>query len=301
MAKRMLIDALHPEETRVIIADHTQIYHFDFVSAARKQLKGNIYLAKITRVEPSLQAAFVEYGGGKQGFLPFSEIHADYYQIPMSDRKRLMEEAQRDDESAEPADRQQQESPREPESYGEQPIAEPPQESATMEPAAEEGERPAYLTQGAIETAAGEEIEFPENAGVPVLAEGVPADLPSEILAQGEVPAQGEAVVQGEISAKTEGVETIASEEEEIRNRPRRNFFRRYKIQEVIRRGQIVLVQVIKEERGNKGVSLTTYLSLAGRYCVLMPNSPKDGGVSRKIASVDDRKRLKAIYTELKL
>jgi len=301
MAKRMLIDAQHAEETRVIIADDNQIYDFDFVSTAKKQLKGNIYLAKITRVEPSLQAAFVEYGGGKQGFLPFAEIHADYYQIPSADRKRLMEEAAREETDEEIAEDNKLETARESESYGDQPIIEhEPQaeQQAEIAPATAEDEasRPAYLTQGAIDISVSEEVPE-DHTPLSELIEQDPivTEVPSE-----EISAEP----TGEVAEapKEEGVETLVSEDEEYQGRPKRNlFFKRYKIQEVIRRGQIVLVQVIKEERGNKGCSLTTYLSLAGRYCVLMPNSPKDGGISRKIASVDDRKRLKAIYQELKL
>jgi len=281
MAKRMLIDALHPEETRVVIADDKEIFDFDFVSATKKQLKGNIYLAKVTRVEPSLQAAFVEYGGNKQGFLPFSEIHPDYYQIPVSDRKRLMEEAERDAASGEveeiPAS-----VPTETE------ASESPEPTGDIVPAEEHvepihTETPSYLSEPVAEAPAMESAEEPVD--VPVL-ESAPesAEQPTE---QAEKPAE-------------EGMETLPNEEEEMRQRPKRNFTKRYRIQEVVRRGQIVLVQVIKEERGNKGASLTTFLSLAGRYCVLMPNSPKDGGISRKIASPEDRKRLKQMTAEFK-
>lgn len=307
MAKRMLIDALHPEETRVVIADENQVYDFDFVSAARKQLKGNIYLAKITRVEPSLQAAFVEYGGGKQGFLPFAEIHPDYYQIPVSDRKRLMEEAASEPEESD-EQKQKPEAGTGSETYGEQPasaesaeITPPEMAMEPVEPPAQEAEseRPAYLMQGAIEVSS-EEMEEPAAEEAPIAEDAVPAAEPVEGGETQESAASAEDAAEGTTEPKSE-VETIPNEEEEVRRSKRTQFFKRYKIQEVIRRGQIVLVQVIKEERGNKGCSLTTYLSLAGRYCVLMPNSPKDGGVSRKIASTDDRKRLKAIYTELKL
>ncbi|MDX2073669.1 MAG: ribonuclease E/G [Alphaproteobacteria bacterium] len=286
MTKRMLIDAMHPEETRVVIVDGKQIIDFDFISSAKKQVKGNIYLAKITRVEPSLQAAFVEYGGGKQGFLPFAEIHADYYQIPAADRKRLMEEAAREaaeeeggeGENETPAATDDANGSNEPEteaaasSY--EPIALPTLQEIAPLPELPEGDDAAAL-----------------DAQTPSVGEAVSEDM--------EEPA--EAPSEGGADA-AENVETIAPEEEEARQeRKKRNFFKRYKIQEVIRRGQIVLVQVIKEERGNKGASLTTYLSLPGRYCVLMPNSPKDGGISRKISSAEDRKRLKAISTELRL
>ena len=308
MAKRMLIDAQHPEETRVVIADENQIYDFDFVSTSKKQLKGNIYLAKITRVEPSLQAAFVEYGGGKQGFLPFAEIHADYYQIPVSDRKRLMEEQQREEAAEEAAERSGAPREREPEpehqpeaaigENGEHIPAEGEAPHPEELPAKEDdGDRPAYLMQGAIDISTSQEVEAPDHAEEHALVaqpdHGEPVELHA---AEGEILAD----LSLEASAKEEGVETLPSEEEEYR--PKKNIFtKRYKIQEVIRRGQIVLVQVIKEERGNKGCSLTTYLSLAGRYCVLMPNSPKDGGISRKIANAEDRKRLKSISTELRL
>jgi ribonuclease E len=283
MTKRMLIDAVHPEETRVVIIDGKQIIDFDFISAAKKQVKGNIYLAKITRVEPSLQAAFVEYGGGKQGFLPFAEIHADYYQIPAADRQRLLEEAAREAAEEEAADQvldastpEEVSNNNEPEMLppaSDEPIALPALQEIQTLPEALEGDESAAL-----------DMQMPVISGQSDLLE--PLETTIETTAEGA----------------SEGVETIATEEEEIRQeRKKRNFYRRYKIQEVIRRGQIVLVQVIKEERGNKGASLTTYLSLAGRYCVLMPNSPKDGGISRKIASPEDRKRLKAISTELRL
>jgi len=315
MTKRMLIDALHPEETRVVIADENQIYDFDFVSTAKKQLKGNIYLAKITRVEPSLQAAFVEYGGGKQGFLPFSEIHTDYYQIPVSDRKRLLEEAERETEDTNQENNITPEGETNSNDAQEQiEISEAnnnfiSETSLADEPATqdqiEEQVRPAYLMQGPIDISLGEEI--------------IPSDIqenePSSAIQDNETELQQQSTEeysdnnnfsadenQQSADSGKEEVETLATDEDELRDKRKRNvFMRRYKIQEVIRRGQIVLMQVIKEERGNKGASLTTYLSLAGRYCVLMPNSPKDGGISRKIASAEDRKRLKAISTEFRL
>jgi len=315
MAKRMLIDALHPEETRVVIADQNQIYDFDFVSASKKQLKGNIYLAKITRVEPSLQAAFVEYGGNKQGFLPFSEIHPDYYQIPVSDRKKLMEETS--DDASSP----QQEIAESASSESGQPESESAAIDTESSPEPEiDGSTSALPLAPAIEGFSASELE--ETDDRPVFANEPSTDISiSEEAPQTEQPAdniQSEAisVTSGEATEPqdspaqdapageqaAESVETIPNDDEEVQERRKKHqFSRRYKIQEVIRRGQVVLVQVIKEERGNKGASLTTYLSLAGRYCVLMPNSPKDGGISRKIASAEDRKRLKAISTELRL
>ena len=202
MSKTMLIDAAHPEETRVAIVDGRQIEEFDFESRAKRQLRGNIYLAKVTRVEPSLQAAFVEYGGNRHGFLAFNEIHPDYYQIPVADREAIMAEAH-DDEDEDDLDRE----------------------------------------------STGDDVD-PEAA--------------------------------------------LADEE-----RLKRRLMRRYKIQDVIKRRQILLVQVVKDERGAKGAALTTWLSLAGRYCVLMPNTGKGGGISRKITNTSDRRRLKSAVAAL--
>jgi ribonuclease E len=213
MTKRMLIDATHPEETRVVVADDSRVIDFDVEIASKRPLKGNIYLAKVTRVEPSLQAAFVDYGGQRHGFLPFSEIHPDYYQIPQADRDEL-ERLERELEA---------------------------RAAAEAEPGEEDG----------------------NGATVTHDAEEETADVLDEIA------------------------------------RRRARLLRSYKIQEVIKRRQIMLVQVVKEERGTKGAALTTYLSLAGRYCVLMPNTPRGGGISRKITNPADRKRLKKIAQEL--
>lgn len=323
MTKRMLIDALHTEETRVVIADENQIYDFDFVSTAKKQLKGNIYLAKITRVEPSLQAAFIEYGGGKQGFLPFAEIHTDYYQIPVADRLKLMEEYAKEiakevaggnvaetEAVSEVAENTGTDLDYVSEAVSEEIIIEP-QSVEVVEIIDENQERPAYLTHGAIDASIGENLTFGEDteatveASTEASAENIDktkAEQVSENSVEVEAGNQEGAEVKETVESINEEVETVALNEDEREDRHKRSaFLRRYKIQEVIRRGQVILVQVIKEERGNKGVSLTTYLSLAGRYCVLMPNSPKDGGISRKIASVEDRKRLKAISTEFRL
>ena len=198
MSKIMLIDAAHAEETRVAVVNDRRVEDFDFESRDRKQLRGNIYLAKVTRVEPSLQAAFVEYGGNRHGFLAFNEIHPDYYQIPVADREAIMAEAETEEEKA-------------------------------------------------------------------------------------------------EAEAEADNDEGLSADEAKLRRR----LMRRYKIQEVIRRRQILLVQVVKEERGAKGAALTTRMSLAGRYCVLMPNTGKGGGISRKITSATDRKRLKAVAQSL--
>ncbi|MFN3287660.1 MAG: ribonuclease E/G, partial [Sphingomonadaceae bacterium] len=236
MTKRMLIDARHPEETRVAVVKGNRIEEFDFESADRRQIKGNIYLAKVARVEPSLQAAFIEYGGNRHGFLAFSEIHPDYYQIPREDRERLLRE--------------------------EQAIAEEAEAAAAG--GAEEGEAEEAAAR------AGEDGDNGENG-------------------EGERP--------GPVADTQSPDEAIA---ERLRQR-RMELRRRYKIQDVIKRRQVMLVQVVKEERGNKGAALTTYLSLAGRYCVLMPNTSHGGGISRKISSAADRKRLKAIIDEMAL
>lgn len=211
MSRKMLIDAAHPEETRVVVVDNNRVEEFDFEAASRKPIRGNIYLAKVTRVEPSLQAAFVEYGGNKHGFLAFNEIHPDYYQIPTADREALREQ----------------------------------------------------------------EAE-------------ITADMADDT-------SEAEGDEDGDTEAPTVDEDDLIDEA----SRRRRNFMRKYKIQEVIKRRQVLLVQVAKEERGNKGAALTTYLSLAGRYCVLMPNTARGGGISRKITSATDRKRLKSAVSEL--
>ncbi len=204
--KRMLIDASHPEETRVVIVNGNRLEDFDVEVESRKQLKGNIYLAKVTRVEPSLQAAFVDYGGNRHGFLAFNEIHPDYYQIPVADREALMAEVAREQ--------------------------------------AEEVDEESPDTDSSVETLGGDDVD-------------------------------------------------------ELETRRPHKVRRNYRIQEVVKRGQILLIQVVKEERGGKGAALTTYLSLAGRYCVLMPNTARGGGISRKIANNVDRKRLKVIINDL--
>jgi ribonuclease E len=235
---RMLIDARHPEETRVAVVKGNRIEEFDFESAEHKQLKGNIYLAKVTRVEPSLQAAFIDYGGNRHGFLAFSEIHPDYYQIPKADREALLREE--------------------------------------AEHAAEEERLRA--------------AEFDGGDG-PELDEEGPAD-------EGDVADATATTTEAGTGSNRSAVDESAADE---LRRKRQNLRRRYKIQDVIQRRQVLLVQVVKEERGNKGAALTTYLSLAGRYCVLMPNTSHGGGISRKISSGADRKRLKSIMTDLNL
>jgi ribonuclease E len=241
---RMLIDARHQEETRVAVVKGNRIEEFDFESAEHKQLKGNIYLAKVTRVEPSLQAAFVDYGGNRHGFLAFSEIHPDYYQIPKEDREALLREE--------------------------------------AEHAAEE-ER----------LRAAEDAHYDDHDDDVIEGEFVEAESEEE----------GEEGEESDGTPRAKPEQASGSEEnaaDELR-RKRQNLRRRYKIQDVIRRRQVLLVQVVKEERGNKGAALTTYLSLAGRYCVLMPNTSHGGGISRKISNGADRKRLKQVMSDLKL
>lgn len=218
MTKRMLIDATHVEETRVVIVDGTKLDELDIETSTKKQLKGNIYLAKVARVEPSLQAAFVDYGGNRHGFLAFNEIHPDYYQIPVADREALKEALLEEDKDDD------------------------------------------HETESDAETESAEDDESDERI-----------------------------------------VETVSENEADEVAARRFKQIKKYKIQEVIHRGQVLLVQVIKEERGNKGAALTTYLSLAGRYCVLMPNNARGGGVSRKITNAADRKRLKGIVSKLPL
>ncbi len=250
MTMRMLIDARHREETRVAVVKGNRIEEFDFESAERKQLKGNIYLAKVTRVEPSLQAAFVDYGGNRHGFLAFSEIHPDYYQIPKEDRDALLREEA--EHAAQEAALREEEGDDEDHDH-----------DHDHEDGVEVLERPHDDEDGEGETGEGEDA--PEGRGRGRRRRGGNSD-----------------------------------EAEALRQR-RMNLRRRYKIQDVIRRRQVLLVQVVKEERGNKGAALTTYLSLAGRYCVLMPNTAHGGGISRKISSAADRKRLKGIMADLKL
>jgi ribonuclease E len=278
MGSKMLVDATHAEETRVVVVRGNRIEEFDFESAARKQLKGNIYLAKVTRVEPSLQAAFVEYGGNRHGFLAFSEIHPDYYQIPVADRQALLREQEEDDANEQEDD-----------SDASADEAEPSGEAQALQ-ASEEP----HLASDVIEA---------EEAGEEPPAEEAAAD--QEVQAQ-EAPAIGEVGVGVETveeDAESQKVESIGAEDalEEVPRRQRRAPRRQYKIQEVIKRRQIILVQVVKEERGNKGAALTTYLSLAGRYCVLMPNTARGGGISRKITDAGDRRRLKEVARDVEV
>jgi ribonuclease E len=403
MTKRMLIDASHAEETRVVVLDGNRLEDFDFETAARRQLKGNIYLAKVVRVEPSLQAAFVEYGGNRHGFLAFSEIHPDYYQIPIADRQRLLEmqaeearrereeedwevEAEAGEEPAEPRNADERlpletrtvhegeadgseslpesseppaaEYPAEPDNPHAQPLeirseavsgpvpsepateADPPQQPA---PSPELGQAESadesggtlelirdHAPEATPETAAPQEHTERATPEHPPAAASAPdqaapsfelaraesedesggtleliEDLASEAPITEVPPIRDDNGLDEEPAEAEEPLpETIGGEAETEYRRERRvppRFLRQYKIQEVIHRRQILLVQVVKEERGTKGAALTTYMSLAGRYCVLMPNSPHGGGISRKITSPADRRRLKEVIAELDL
>ncbi|ACI99013.1 ribonuclease E/G [Rhodospirillum centenum] len=299
MAKRMLVDATHPEETRVVVVSGNRLEELDFEIASRKQLKGNIYLAKVIRVEPSLQAAFVEYGGNRHGFLAFSEIHPDYYRIPVADREALLREQEREYEAGdrEPASVEQVEDA----------AAGIEETSAGAVPVDEiGGAAPSLMDEGTPDGSSAEdgpEGESPLSAGDPedgsdFAGEGAEDAGPDGRATELRHSNGREGRRERRAAAAADGGETVEEDtEEERRRRPRP--LKSYKIQEVIKRRQILLVQVTKEERGNKGAALTTYLSLPGRYCVLMPNTPRGGGISRKITNPADRKRMKELLEGL--
>jgi ribonuclease E len=298
----MLIDATHPEETRVVVLRGNRVEEFDFEAADRQQLRGNIYLAKVTRVEPSLQAAFVDYGGNRHGFLAFSEIHPDYYQIPYADRQALLQEHAREDaEQAEREDQQERngaavtkaDTPADPlESSPAEPF------EASADPAEEDypTETEFPVPSAAAESAPSDQVSEPAE-GLSDVSMDAPG--PADEMA-GDAPDDERAENGDADRDEDEKIESVGSEDalEEVpeRRKPRP---RQYKIQEVIKRRQVMLVQVVKEERGSKGAALTTFLSLAGRYSVLMPNTARGGGISRKITQPVDRKRLKSIASEL--
>ncbi len=296
MPKKMLIDATHAEETRVVVVDGNKVEEFDFESQFKRQLAGNIYLAKVTRVEPSLQAAFVDYGGNRHGFLAFSEIHPDYYQIPVADREALIAEEK---------------------AYAESLKAEAEAEEEAKEKAKPKRRR---RRAKAAETSNDDAVATAEVAGMETidLDDSEEGSSPMELV--GETPVETPAadedgdddaaeadqpdatddeqpyVAMDDASEKDDSIESVAEEDDTDEVRPvRKPRPKRYKIQEVIKVRQILLIQVVKEERGNKGAALTTYLSLAGRYCVLMPNTARGGGISRKITNAADRKKLKEI------
>ena len=370
MANKMIIDASHPEETRVVVLRGNRVEEFDFESASKRPLRGNIYLAKVTRVEPSLQAAFIDYGGNRHGFLAFSEIHPDYYQIPVADRQALLEEEalsqrEEDDETSVERRSRRHRQPRRPEvevraengetvservstdEFGaEDGVLTPPgsldscsvdteAEGAEFSPAQISAEMNPVATVVPRDGEAAERLDAdpPPEAAKPsdsdlADSDSASAEAPTVVTTDEHIDAAGpkrgaeikerpveedvhevttleggseERVASGKQRSEDEGepVEQIGGDAlEEVPRRPHR-LRRQYKIQEVIKRRQVLLVQVVKEERGNKGAALTTYLSLAGRYSVLMPNTARGGGISRKITNTQDRSRLKAIAEEL--
>ncbi|SNY93785.1 ribonuclease E [Cohaesibacter sp. ES.047] len=349
MPNQMLVDATHPEETRVVVVRGNRVEEFDFESANRKQLRGNIYLAKVTRVEPSLQAAFVDYGGNRHGFLAFSEIHPDYYQIPVADRQALLEEEkghhsddeEDESEAAEPKRKRSSRSRRNSKQSKKNNGDAKQPEAADKTDNQSDSDTSAADTQSA-DTPDSEPANNPENNDVAASAASESSDVPAADAPSGSddddsnPPAQAHAVAKDDSvevdpddieeaeeldddekvpfealddsdddddSDENGDVEHVGAEDamEEVPERRTRRRARQYKIQEVIKRRQILLVQVVKEERGNKGAALTTYLSLAGRYSVLMPNTARGGGISRKITNVTDRKRLKTIASELEV
>ncbi|WP_428493353.1 Rne/Rng family ribonuclease [Rhodopila sp.] len=354
MTKRMLIDASHAEETRVVVLDGTRLEDFDVETSTKRQLKGNIYLAKVVRVEPSLQAAFVEYGGNRHGFLAFSEIHPDYYQIPVADRQRLIEmqaeEARREEEEDDleltlthavdapgatqseappapedqsPEDQSPEDQSPEDQSWADQSWADHVGAAQATEASAAEpwafAATPPLIAADPLSEFAPPSPRAPATEAwatpsvPPLLAEPTtppPAAVPERIAAERIIEddpdtedhyhddANGDPIEALPPPETVGGADHESGDDQRERRMPPR-FMRNYKIQEVIRRRQILLIQVVKEERGTKGAALTTYLSLAGRFGVLMPNSPRGGGISRKITSATDRRRLKEVMAEL--
>ncbi|MDO6590745.1 ribonuclease E/G [Loktanella sp. D2R18] len=301
MPKKMLIDATHAEETRVVVVDGNKVEEFDFESQFKRQLAGNIYLAKVTRVEPSLQAAFVDYGGNRHGFLAFSEIHPDYYQIPVADREALIAEEKAYAESLKAAAEAEDEKPKRRRSRAKPKpaVVETDDAVITADVESTEVETPEEETSGDI---AGMETIDLSDVGEGDSPMVLVADTPVEEPQSDDENADDDAGEQPRADAKSkdDSIESVAEEDDTDEVRPlRKPRPKRYKIQEVIKVRQILLIQVVKEERGNKGAALTTYLSLAGRYCVLMPNTARGGGISRKITNPADRKKLKEIAGEM--
>ena len=298
MAKKMLIDATHAEETRVVVADGNKVEEFDFESLNKRQLAGNIYLAKVTRVEPSLQAAFVDYGGNRHGFLAFSEIHPDYYQIPKADREALLAEERELAAEAE-ADEEEKSAPKRRRSRR--------RKSSDTRAEAAAGDA---IATGEVSTPSGMDVidldADAETESEMEVDEALDAALTDTAAPENDADPEVEADIEDgaseEDATAPAEAETIADDDDHEDIRPvRKPRARKYKIQEVIKVRQIILVQVVKEERGNKGAALTTYLSLAGRYCVLMPNTARGGGISRKITNISDRKKLKEIAQSMEV
>jgi ribonuclease E len=318
MAKKMLIDATHAEETRVVVVDGNKVEEFDFESQNKRQIAGNIYLAKVTRVEPSLQAAFVDYGGNRHGFLAFSEIHPDYYQLPVADREALMAEEKAYAEAMAAEAEQEAQKPKRTRKRRGKPAAQhssDPIETRdvtsvdgvdgmeTIDLSADaEAEEASSLVGDNKSAAAPASAEEPGTVDVAPESDAAPAEaegtVEPEVAPEATVNADDQD--QDDDDLADDGIESVAQEDDSDDVRPvRKPRPRRYKIQEVIKVRQIMLIQVVKEERGNKGAALTTYLSLAGLYCVLMPNTARGGGISRKITNAADRKKLKEIATTI--
>jgi ribonuclease E len=310
MATKMLIDATHAEETRVVVVDGNKVEEFDFESENKRQIAGNIYLAKVTRVEPSLQAAFVDYGGNRHGFLAFSEIHPDYYQIPVADREALMAEeealanAQNDEDEDRPRRSSGGEGRSDGRSDGRNNRSRSRSRSRTRSEKTQSDDAVATSEISGMETIDLEDetaavAEVPEATSPMERVAETPVEEPEDIGADEAGEDEPETDTRDH-AAQDDEIESVAEEDDSEDIRPvRKPRARRYKIQEVVKVRQIMLVQVVKEERGNKGAALTTYLSLAGRYCVLMPNTARGGGISRKITNAVDRKKLKEIATEI--
>ncbi len=301
MTKRMLIDATHPEETRVAVVDGTRLEEFDFEMAARRQIKSNIYLAKVTRVEPSLQAAFVEYGGNRHGFLPFPEIHPDYYRIPVGDRPSYEDEPEPEPRRNRRPRRTETVEHEDGDIQAEE-VVEASENTGDAMPEAAAADP--VITEDAPSESEAHEEQF-ADAATPTAQEDRPAQTDT---ANHEVTEHHEQFASDDVSTSEAGssdepvtVDVVGGDEVEEVQRRRRSQQQHYKIQEVIKRRQIMLVQVSKEERGNKGAAVTTFLSLPGRYCVLMPNTSRGGGVSRKIANPTDRKRMKELISDLEV
>jgi ribonuclease E len=339
MSRKMLIDATHSEETRVAVIEDGRLVDFDYESQMRKQLKSNIFLAKVTRVEPSLQAAFVDFGGNRHGFLPFSEIHPDYFRIPIADREAILEEQKADMEARQAAAEAEEEAAKsagndddEDEDGDDDDIVDEVggdlvvavDEDDEEEKSKSKGKRKSSKAKSSKKK--GEESDDEVAEADEVASDDADAKTPAK--KKGAKAGKAEDKDAAEEEASDEGAEDKQSEKGAAKGKPRRgrrsayksrkveivggdgveserptrpSLRRNYKIQEVIKRGQIMLIQISREERGNKGAAVTTYISLPGRYCVLMPNSPRSGGVSRKIENYSDRRRMKDILSELKV
>lgn len=347
MTKKMLVDATHAEETRVAVVEGQHLVEFDYESKVRKQLKGSVYLAKVTRVEPSLQAAFVNYGGNRHGFLPFSEIHPDYFRIPVSDREALLAaqeeelakldavnaeeeeeledildeqeediEEEDDEEVVEvggadkPADDEDSDLKKaEAKKKAKKTSKKKPEKKSSKKAKEEDQEEPEASEEAGNEAQNDEELSDEEldaialekaNALKDTSGEESEEDKPKRGRRRNRRNQKGRGRNNKRANMRKQKSDEIVDDADG--GKPFRfNLRHKYKIQEVVKRGQIVLIQVSKEERGNKGAAVTSYLSLPGRYCVLMPNSPRGGGVSRKIGNFKDRKRMREILKELEI